>query len=152
MQSEPEISALAHSIQLALTPVFLLTGVAGFLNVLANRLARIVDRTRWLEENPGLAGSEIAARNATELQILWRRRHLIHRAITLCTYSATLVAAVVAAIFFAATGRFNIAILVMIGFVAAMFALVAGLLSFLREVHLAARYVRGVMPRVDLGP
>jgi len=147
MQSETGISALAHSIQLAITPVFLLTGIAGFLSVLTNRLARIVDRTRWLDENSDAAESEASSRNAIELQILWRRRHLIHRAITLCTYSATLVALVVAAIFIAATWSYEIAVFVTIGFVAAMFALVAGLLSFLGEVHLATRYVRGVSPK-----
>jgi len=147
MQTETGISALAHSIQLAITPVFLLTGIASFLNVLANRLARIVDRTRWLEENPSAPEGEAGSRNATELQILWRRRHLIHRAIALCTYSATLVAVVVAAIFIAATWSYEIAVFVTMGFVAAMFALVAGLLNFLSEVHLAARYVRGVSPK-----
>ena len=37
-------------IQLAVAPVFLLTGVAAFLNVLTNRLARIIDRARMLED------------------------------------------------------------------------------------------------------
>jgi hypothetical protein len=34
---------VARAIQLALAPVFLLTGIAGLLNVMTNRLARIVD-------------------------------------------------------------------------------------------------------------
>ena len=33
---------VAHAIQLALTPVFLLTGIAGILNVMTGRLARIL--------------------------------------------------------------------------------------------------------------
>ena len=36
--------------QLALAPVFLLTGIAGLLNVVAGRLARIIDRGRSLTE------------------------------------------------------------------------------------------------------
>ncbi|HRG16802.1 MAG TPA: DUF2721 domain-containing protein, partial [Pseudomonadota bacterium] len=35
-------SGIAHAIQLAVAPVFLLTGVAALLGVLAGRLARIV--------------------------------------------------------------------------------------------------------------
>ncbi len=42
----PEISAIASQIQLAVAPVFLLAGVGAILNVLANRLARVVDRAR----------------------------------------------------------------------------------------------------------
>jgi hypothetical protein len=37
---------IAHAIQLAIAPVFLLTGVAGLLGVMANRLARVIDRAR----------------------------------------------------------------------------------------------------------
>ncbi len=41
---------IAHVIQLSIAPVFLLTGVAGLLAVLTNRLARIIDRARKLED------------------------------------------------------------------------------------------------------
>ena len=41
---------MAHAIQLALAPVFLLTGIAGTLNVMTGRLARIIDRGRQLTE------------------------------------------------------------------------------------------------------
>ena len=45
---------VAKSIQLALAPVFLLTGIAGLLNVMAGRLARIIDRGRVLTETRDL--------------------------------------------------------------------------------------------------
>ena len=38
------INDVPQAIQLALGPVFLLTGIAGTLNVMAGRLARIIDR------------------------------------------------------------------------------------------------------------
>ena len=41
---------IAHAIQLAIAPVFLLTGVAGLLGVMANRLARVIDRARNFED------------------------------------------------------------------------------------------------------
>ena len=37
---------IASVIQLALAPAFLLTGIAGMLNVMAGRLSRIIDRGR----------------------------------------------------------------------------------------------------------
>jgi hypothetical protein len=41
---------IGHIIQLAIAPVFLLTGVGTNMLVLTNRLARIIDRSRYLEE------------------------------------------------------------------------------------------------------
>lgn len=46
---DSSISALAEIIQIAVAPVFLLAGIAGFLNVMSGRLGRIVDRGRVLE-------------------------------------------------------------------------------------------------------
>ena len=40
------VSTVAEIVRLALAPVFLLSGVGAFLNVLASRLSRIVDRSR----------------------------------------------------------------------------------------------------------
>ena len=45
-----EVVDIAHAIQLALAPVFLLSGIWVFLGVLASRLARIVDRARGMEK------------------------------------------------------------------------------------------------------
>ena len=40
----PAVSTIAHQIQLAVAPVFLLAGIGSILNVLAGRLARVVER------------------------------------------------------------------------------------------------------------
>ena len=40
--------SVVHVIQLAVAPVFLLSGVGVILTVLTNRLARIIDRARLL--------------------------------------------------------------------------------------------------------
>ena len=47
MTAQPDI---AHLIQVALTPIFLISAIGVTLNVLTSRLARIVDRARRLEE------------------------------------------------------------------------------------------------------
>ena len=44
----PTFEDTAHIIQIALTPVFLLAGVANLLAVFATRLARIADRVDYL--------------------------------------------------------------------------------------------------------
>jgi len=40
---------VAHGIQLSIAPVFLLTAVAGMIGAVSNRLARIIDRARFIE-------------------------------------------------------------------------------------------------------
>src|SRR5437764_13334244 len=50
-ESSPDlsVSTVAEIVRLALAPVFLLSGIGAFLNVLASRLSRIVDRSREIE-------------------------------------------------------------------------------------------------------
>jgi len=128
---------IAHAIQLSTAPVFLLTGIAGLLNVMATRLARIVDRARRVEELwPTLNdGDRAAARR--ELGNLERRRHVCSWSINFCTTAALLVCLVIVSLFveefFAAPVRWAAGGL----FVAAMVAVIFGLVSFLREVYIA---------------
>src|SRR5471030_563734 len=86
-------------IQLAIAPVFLLTGVGTNLMVLTNRLARIIDRSRVLEDRLASAGESDEAGYRTELQTLYGRAHLINRAITLSTTCALMICLVIAALF-----------------------------------------------------
>ncbi len=41
---------VAHAIQLAVAPVFLLSGIGAILVVMTNRFGRIIDRARVLED------------------------------------------------------------------------------------------------------
>lgn len=48
MEPGDHLAEIARTIQLAVAPVFLLTALGTLLNVLTNRLARVVDRARFL--------------------------------------------------------------------------------------------------------
>jgi hypothetical protein len=137
---------IAKAIQLALAPVFLLTGIAGMLNVMAGRLARIIDRGRALME--GRVGIPLGEHGALSLEqkSLDRRRHLTSVAITACTVSALLVCMVIATLFVEA--MFNAPLSWLVGslFTVAMLALVVGLAFFLLEVHLAMQSIRIRIP------
>ena len=93
------LNDIGQAIQLALAPVFLLTGIAGMLNVMAGRLARIIDRGRQLTEGPLQDASALSTSQARELSGLETRRHLASAAITACTFSALLVCTVITALF-----------------------------------------------------
>jgi hypothetical protein len=136
---------IAHLIQTAIAPVFLLTGVASTLGVLTNRLSRIVDRARLLEEqlegHPGRAPTLHSA-----LQVLARRAHYINVAISLSTIAALLVALVVVTLFANAWLRSELGLLIALLFVGAMVCLSAAFISFFIEVRLAVAALRIGLP------
>lgn len=136
------VSDLAHTIQLAVAPVFLLAGIAGILNMLAGRLARIVDRARVLTREMGRPDDPARRDRASELRMLDRRMSVVNWAIFFCTASALAICIVVAGLFVAALGGFGFARTVAVVFVVAMLLLIMALLLFLVEVRLARHAVR----------
>lgn len=140
--SAATLNDVSHAIQLALAPVFLLTGISGILNVMAGRLARIVDRGRQIVESPERMPSPLPAVLRQELDNLDRRRHLASSAITACTFSALMVCTVITALFLEVLLGLEVKWLVGILFTASTLALVVGLAYFLREVHLATGTLR----------
>ncbi len=136
MLPEPPIAAVAHVIQLAVAPVFLLTGIGGMLAVMTNRLGRIVDRARWVEHEV-IATPEEEPGFQDELRRLSRRAKLISISISLCTLTALLVSTVIAILFLGSFLAFDASLIVALLFVAAMLAFIAALIGFLREVFLA---------------
>ena len=132
---------IAHAIQLAVAPVFLLTGVAALLGVITNRLARIVDRARRLE-TIATGDSESAERARLELVVIAQRGRVVSWSIALCTLTALLIAAVIAMMFIGAFFGFDASVPVALLFIAAMAAMIAALALFLREVHLALSTLR----------
>ena len=135
------LNDVGHAIQLALAPVFLLTGIAGILNVMTGRLARIIDRGRQLAEGAAPQDHEMTHLDL-ELRSLETRRHLASKAITACTLSALLVCMVVTALFVEALVGLKLDLLVGLLFACSTLGLVVGLAYFLREVHLATKTVR----------
>jgi CBS domain containing-hemolysin-like protein len=137
---EPPDGDIAHLIQLAVAPVFLLSGVGLTLNMFTTRLARIVDRARALEKQH-IADEQQSTEMHQALEALARRATYINVAITLGTVSALLVTLTVMLLFANAwTG--NLVMPIVIVFVAAMLALTAALLVFLIEVRIATATVR----------
>lgn len=142
MQADTAASAIAQVIQLAVAPVFLLTGVGAILNVLTQRLARIIDRARELEGKLALARDGEKSSYFGQLDVLRRRARLANWAISLCTTSVFLVCTIIVVLFLEAFLSLNKAGVIALLFITAMLALIAGLLIFLREVFLATASLR----------
>lgn len=137
------LSDIAHTIQLAVAPVFLLAGIGALLNVVTSRLGRAVDRARALEERLLAALDDSAApRIRNELGVLDRRMTLAQRSIFLFSFSALLVCVLVAALFVIDLVNLQLSAVVGVLFIGAMIALIGGLSLFLAEVTLATRMLR----------
>ena len=121
-----DITSIAHVIQLAVAPVFLLSGIAALLNVLNNRLSRIVDRARQLQnEFPSAAPTRTEVLRVS-LRRLAARARLVSWGISLCTLSAIMISSVVIALFTSASLGGNVRIAITILFIGAMLLLHSG--------------------------
>ena len=134
---------VAHIIQLALGPVFLLSGVGITLSMLTQRLSRIVDRARTLEDRREVTNSEPKLKVIDkDLRVILRRSRYINSAIALCTTSALLTALVVTLLFASEFTPMSVGGVIAIMFVASMVCLSTAFLMFLIEVRIATNTLR----------
>lgn len=149
MPTEVSITTVAHVIQLAVAPVFLLTGVGTVLNVMTSRLSRIIDRFRVLEGTMPQAdevrfSQEEIRSHQEEMKILAQRERVIYWAISLCTICALLICIVIATLFVGSVMGAQMTSVIALLFILAMLALIGGLLSLLREIYIATGSIHRV--------
>src|ERR1700677_4640802 len=132
------VDGVAHVIQIALTPVFLLSGIASLLGVLSTRLARVADRVDALAEQ--LETAELVQRDRLQMRLsyLRRRSHVLDAAVIMATLGgiATSVAAV---ILFVGTLRDQAGISLFVAFGFALLFTIGSLSAFLIEMLHASR-------------
>jgi hypothetical protein len=134
---------IAHLIQVALTPIFLISAIGVTLNVLTSRFARLVDRARAMESQVGRQDYRPDGRDLhAALGVLARRARFINAAITLITLSALFIALVVVMLFVNAFLRWDLSAFIACMFILSMLSLCAALLSFLIEVRIATSTLR----------
>jgi hypothetical protein len=110
--------------------------------VLTNRLARIIDRSRALEERGESVDIQMPdERREQEMEILFRRAQKINRAITLSTTCALLICVVVAALFLGDALNLRLGTVIATLFVLAMVALTGSFIYLLREILLATEFL-----------
>lgn len=133
---------IAHSIQLAVAPVFLLSGVGVILTVLTNRLARIIDRARLLEKalTPPDPLTETEIR--TELEGMARRAHMVQVSIALSTICALLICLVIVSLFAGVALSRDLSRLIIVLFIAGLGAFIGALVVFLLEIRAAIKALR----------
>ena len=136
------VNTVADIVRIAVAPVFLLSGIASFVNVCTSRLARIVDRSRDIEPKLLASRGNEHERWLGELHVLDRRMRLVSWAISLSVLSAVLICAVVVLLFSASLSRLHVATAIALLFIGSMIAIGAGFAIFLVETRVGSRAVR----------
>lgn len=135
------INDAAHVVQLALTPIFLLTGIASLLNVFTTRLGRIADQVDKLAAE--------ADRMPRQLARLRLRSRSLDVAVLLAAAAGALTCGAAFTLFLGAlrSGATGIVLFTLFG--GALACAVLALAAFAFEMVLAGRTVRD---RVDATP
>ena len=132
------VEGSAHLIQVALTPVFLLTAIAGFLNVFTGRLARVADRVNAIAR-ARLEGTPVVEGLSANLTSLRRRTVALQAAVVLVGISGAFTCAATVTIFVGALGADLTSILLFVEFGMALLSLLGGLTCFVAEMVIASR-------------
>jgi hypothetical protein len=135
------LESAAHVVQLALTPVFLLSGTATLLGVFAARLARVADRVDVLAQ-------QVKDPIRDELLALLRRRsRVLDVAVVFSALAGALTCATVLVLFLSEVRGTAAATLLFLTFGGAIVLTMAALAAFVTEMLLAARGVRRAVDR-----
>ena len=137
-----QVSTIAQTIQLSLAPVFMLAAIGQILNVLAGRLARVIDRARILEAR--VLGPETGTdrvRDVWELKLLDERMSIINAALFLAVSSAVMACVVIALLFIANIAKFHIGTWIALAFIVAVALLICCLTAFMWEVRVSLRAI-----------
>ncbi len=129
------VAELIPTLQVAIGPVVLISGVGLLLLTMTNRLGRVVDRARLLAREGATAPADQVPRLSLQIQILLIRADLLRTAIVFAAFSALFAAILVIAMFLAALFRWEIAALIGLLFIACMGCLVVSLIFFIQDLN-----------------
>ncbi len=143
---DTDLDSVIHVIQASLTPIFLLTAVAGLLGVFTTRLARISDQVEKFGAEGGQNRQQEMA-TARRLAYLRRRSHLLDVAVILGALAGASTCATVLTLFLGALRAQATAAILFAMFGLAICFTIGALGAFLAEMLLAGRGLRAEATR-----
>ena len=146
------LESAGHLIQVALTPVFLLSGIAALLNVFATRLARVADRLDSLADTIGVG--QATPEQGVQLERLHRRSQALDAAVVLGTAGAAATCMAILTLFLFALSNKTIASVLLGFFGLAIICTLGSVTAFGLEMLMSSRGLRARlrfhMPHVRL--
>src|SRR4051812_32399515 len=135
------LDQLLPTLQLAVGPVILISGVGLLLLTLTNRFGRLLDRARLLNHEEASDPAAAASARA-QIEILHRRAGILRFSITLGAVTVLLVAILILTLFISALFKVEAGWLIVALFCIAQVALIGSMLAFIRDMNLALAAVR----------
>ena len=136
------IGVIAQTIQLALAPVFVLVAIGNIMNILSQRLGRVVDRSRVLQQLHGTTSGDAHDAVVREIRTVDRRIAMISRAILLLVLSGLTIGLCVALLFLEELFNVDLQQAAAAAFMLAIALLMAALTLFMRETRHATAVLR----------
>ena len=133
---------IAHTIQLAMAPVFVLVAIGNIMAILSTRLGRVVDRSRYLQQRHGETVGVDHDMVVTEIRATDERILLVTRAIFYMVISGLAIGTPVAILFVEEMLGFKLESIAAVFFLIAIAMLMWALVLFLRETRVAAATLR----------
>ena len=147
LSQEASLDLVSHVIQVALTPIFLLSGIATLLNVFATRLARVADLVAQITKSMEQANSDETADLARQLLRLRWRSIALDAAVVLGATGAAATCASVFTLFVGALRNSTVASLLFTTFGLAIGCTISAIAAFAIEMMMAGSGVRAQVAR-----
>jgi hypothetical protein len=146
------LSELIPTLQLAIGPVILISGVGLILLSMTNRFGRIIDRSRLLLQDLQEAPESDRDRVLAELSILSNRARIVRAGIALQVLCVLMAALLITALFLGELLHLDIAAVIVTLFILCMLTLVASLFLFMVDINLSLKPLWiGMPPEVRNG-
>jgi hypothetical protein len=133
------LADLIPTLQLAVGPAILISGVGLILLSMTNRFGRVIDRSRILTEDLRRAPRSARAKVLAQVRILARRARIVRAGIALAALSVLFAAIMVISLFLGALLQLGMVTLIVVLFILCMLSLIASLVLFMSDVSLSLR-------------
>jgi hypothetical protein len=142
MHPNAPLEAVAHIIQLALTPIFLLSGIAALLNVFSTRLGRVADQVDALSARLDTLPEDCPQTYRLQLAYLKSRSRVLDGAVILGALGGVATSLATLTLFLGAIRNSGAAWLLFGLFGSAVLCTIGALACFCYEMLLASRGLR----------
>jgi uncharacterized membrane-anchored protein len=147
LNSDSSLDLVAHVIQVALTPIFLLSGIATLLNVFSTRLARVADVVAQITREMEQADADESVDLARQLLRLRWRSIALDAAVVLGAIGAAATCASVFTLFVGALRNSTAASVLFTTFGLAIACTISAITAFTIEMLMAGSGVRAEVAR-----
>jgi len=137
-------------LQMAIGPVILISGVGLLLLTMTNRLGRAIDRSRALVRVLREGQEQDRTATLAQVAIIYRRAKVIRLSIGLAALSVLLAAVLIIVLFLTALIKLDQGLAISLIFIACLSSLIASLLAFIYDIHLALGALKLELKQVKL--